>query len=333
MSEEVEDIDYVICKWDDRKVRGSLGKYVNQRWGKGSWDRYKEEFPDTPKMCEKYRYAITRNSGKHMKLPEYRKAASLRMLGDNNINHRSKTTTEERQSRSPFSKKFVSYSDDETIAKQQVSSFAKDAVKDRLTTSQYEYWLKITDGDEELAQNLYKERQRTFTLDKLRDKYGDEEALRRWNERQEKWKEKVFCDDMWIGQGRSKISDEFCNIIIERLNLTAFEKEKWIRYNKRNAFKYDLKIENLIIEFNGDYYHCNPNIKPYSDPSYFNKVKGKTSREVWEIDEKKRLLAVDKGFHVHIVWESDWKKDPEGCIEKIKEVHERVNGSSSLDVV
>lgn len=333
MSEEIEGIDYVTCKWDGRKIKANLVKYVNYHWGKGSWERYKEEFPDALNMCQKYREATTKNSGKHMKLPEYRLAASKNMLGENNINHRSKTTNEERRSRSPFSKKFVSYSDDEAIAKQQVSSFAKDAVKDRLTTSQYQYWLNFTNGDEELARELYKERQSTFTIEKLTRKYGEEEALRRWTERQEKWKQKVFCDGLWIGQGRSKVSDKFCDYVIESLGILNFEKEKHIRYEKTRAFKYDLRIQNLIIEFNGDYYHCNPNIEPYSDPSYFNKVKGKTSKEVWEADEKKILVAVNKGFHVHIVWETDWKKDPEGCIEKIKEVHERVNCSSSLDVV
>jgi hypothetical protein len=316
-----------------RRVKGSLGKYINGRWGKGSWDRYKVEFPDAPKMCEKYAVAISKNSGAHMKRPEYRMARSIKILGENNINHKSKTTKEERQHRSPFSKTFVSYSKDEEVAKKEVSSFAKKAIKNRLGVTQYEYWLKVANGDEKLASKLYKERQTTFTIDKLRQKYGEEEALRRWTERQEKWKKKVFCDDVWIGQGRSKVSDEFCDKVIEHLGITSFEKEKHIRYEKTRAFKYDLRIDNLIIEFNGDYYHCNPKIEPYSNPSYFNKVKKKTSSEIWKDDEKKNTLATSKGFYVHIVWESEWKDDPNACLEKIKMIYERVNHSSSLVTV
>lgn len=103
-----------------------------------------------------------------------------------------------------------------------------------------------------------------------------------------------------------------------------------IVYSKYRAFKYDLRIDNLIIEFNGDYYHCNPMLSPYSNPDYFNKVKKKTSKEIWEQDNIKNSLAESKGFFVHVVWESDWKTNKESCLQKIKEIHERINFSNSL---
>ena len=328
--EEAENIDYVICKWNNERVKGSLAKYINHRWGKGSWDLYKLEFPDTLKMCEKYRLAISKNSGKHMKLPKYKEILSKRMSGENNINHKSKATLEERRNRSPFSNKFTKYNNDEQVANKQVSDFAKKVANNRLTTTNYDYWLKFTNGNVDEANKLYKERQTTFSLEKLQAKYGKDEGYKRWSERQEKWKQKVFCDELWIGQGKSKICEDFCNQVIEILNVSDFEKEKHIRYNQKNAYKYDLRIKNLIIEFNGDYYHCNPTIKPYSNPEYFNKVKGKTSEQIWKEDDLKIKLARDKGFFVHIVWENDWRQNKERCLQKIKDIHERVNNSSSV---
>ena len=63
---------------------------------------------------------------------------------------------------------------------------------------------------------------------------------------------------------------------------------------------------NLIIEYNGDYWHCNP--KKY-DPDYFNQKKQKTAKELWEYDKNKIDLIKEKGYNLEIVWESDLKED------------------------
>jgi G:T-mismatch repair DNA endonuclease (very short patch repair protein) len=63
---------------------------------------------------------------------------------------------------------------------------------------------------------------------------------------------------------------------------------------------------NLIIEYNGDYWHCNP--KKYK-PDYFNQKKQKTAKELWEYDKNKIDLIRGKGYNLEIVWESDLKED------------------------
>ena len=63
---------------------------------------------------------------------------------------------------------------------------------------------------------------------------------------------------------------------------------------------------NLIIEYNGDYWHCNP--KKYN-PDYFNQKKQKTAKELWEYDKNKIDLIRGKGYNLEIVWESDLKED------------------------
>ena len=91
-------------------------------------------------------------------------------------------------------------------------------------------------------------------------------------------------------------------------------------YIVEHLFRVDTKIcdvfipsLNLIIEYNGDYWHCNP--KKY-DSDYFNQKKQKTAKELWEYDKNKIDLIKEKGYNLEIVWESDLKEDPK-LINKI----------------
>lgn len=81
-----------------------------------------------------------------------------------------------------------------------------------------------------------------------------------------------------------------------------------------------IPCKNVVVEFNGDYWHCNPRF--YKDPNktmnFYNKQM--TVSEVWERD-RKREEAIKKKLNCSfiIVWEDDWKNDPIGVINKIKE--------------
>ena len=63
---------------------------------------------------------------------------------------------------------------------------------------------------------------------------------------------------------------------------------------------------NLLIEYNGDYWHCNPK-KYISD--YLNVKKNKTAKEIWEYDKNKLDLAYNLGYSIEVIWESDYKKN------------------------
>lgn len=66
--------------------------------------------------------------------------------------------------------------------------------------------------------------------------------------------------------------------------------------------------KNLIIEFNGDYWHCNP-IK--YDENYFHKIKNKTANEIWEYDKNRIDLLTKKGYNLEVIWEYDYNKNPD----------------------
>lgn len=82
------------------------------------------------------------------------------------------------------------------------------------------------------------------------------------------------------------------------------------------SLKYDLYLinYNIIIEYNGDYWHCNPN-KYKSD--YFNRKKDMFAWELWEQDKRKKEIAEKKGYKLFIIWEADYKFNKEKEINNI----------------
>jgi G:T-mismatch repair DNA endonuclease (very short patch repair protein)/endogenous inhibitor of DNA gyrase (YacG/DUF329 family) len=69
---------------------------------------------------------------------------------------------------------------------------------------------------------------------------------------------------------------------------------------------------NLIIEYNGDYWHCNPN---KYNKDYLHPHKKKTSSEIWEDDRIRVDNIINYGYTLEVVWESDF--NPELTIQNI----------------
>lgn len=72
---------------------------------------------------------------------------------------------------------------------------------------------------------------------------------------------------------------------------------------------------NLIIEYNGDYWHCNP--LKYK-PKYHHKIKKMLAEDIWNYDKKKIDLIKNSGYNLEIVWETDFNKDPKLIYKIIK---------------
>lgn len=97
----------------------------------------------------------------------------------------------------------------------------------------------------------------------------------------------------------SKLEKRICNIFND-LNLSFIRQFHFSNYKH----PYDFKLLNthIIIEINGDFWHCNPNI--YNE-NYYHKIKHKTAKEIWE-DDKKHIEIANKHNHKVIeIWESD----------------------------
>lgn len=103
---------------------------------------------------------------------------------------------------------------------------------------------------------------------------------------------------------------------IGKLEHTTFTKPygKW-SHELNSYLVYDIKHNNCIIEFNGDYWHANPKLYESTDKLRNNK----TAEDIWKKDAKKLQIAIDHGFRVMVVWEYEYKKDKKGTIRKVIE--------------
>lgn len=69
-----------------------------------------------------------------------------------------------------------------------------------------------------------------------------------------------------------------------------------------------------IIEYNGDYWHANP--EKY-EKDFVLKQSGASAEEIWERDRLKICSANDRGFEVFTVWENEFITNPETVKEKL----------------
>lgn len=202
------------------------------------------------------------------------------------------------------------------------------------TETQLCYWIAKGYSEEE-AKNMLKDRQTTFSKKKLIEKYGEEEGIRVWKERNLKWSQKI---EELYKQGlfnrapkslnssqHSKICNTFIESLLEKCNtneIKSFKNRELLLRNKNNNIRlYDFTYLPIkkIIEFNGDYWHCNPKLY---EGSYYHNIKNMTAQEIWDYDKEKIELAKQNGYDILVIWENDYRKNPEKeiikCLEFIK---------------
>ena len=81
------------------------------------------------------------------------------------------------------------------------------------------------------------------------------------------------------------------------------------------TFIYDFVNDKVkkVIEFNGDYWHCNPT--KYNE-NYYHKHLKMYAKERWVNDRIRVEKTNDYGYQVLIIWESDYRKNPEQTLQK-----------------
>jgi hypothetical protein len=122
-----------------------------------------------------------------------------------------------------------------------------DKYKDILT-SQIGYWLK-KGYSEKVAKEKLSERQKTFTLDKCVEKYGEIEGVTKWKERQDNWVKSMKKTLLLNGNYKrdySKVEKELIDKILIKTNISNEEhqscnNEQFFIYDKptKNYYTYD----------------------------------------------------------------------------------------------
>lgn len=104
-----------------------------------------------------------------------------------------------------------------------------------------------------------------------------------------------------------KVKQDFKNIM--------FLKPELRLYSNETKYYYDFTIcdINKIIEFNGDYWHCNPNKYTFD---YIHKKSNKTASEIWDKDKNKIDCAIKNGYSLITIWEGEYRADKEKTIKK-----------------
>ena len=85
-----------------------------------------------------------------------------------------------------------------------------------------------------------------------------------------------------------------------------------------NGRQYDVfvKEKNLIIEYNGTYWHFDPKVY---DKNHYDKSSGKYAYEIWERDKIKMENAKKYGYNVLVIWEKEWQSSSDK-VEYIKKL-------------
>jgi G:T-mismatch repair DNA endonuclease (very short patch repair protein)/endogenous inhibitor of DNA gyrase (YacG/DUF329 family) len=244
---------------------------------------------------------------------------------------------------SPFSKKFKKYEElDDNETDEIINDLIEQANKTKDENGSYtcrlDYYLNQGMTEEE-AKNALSERQTTFSLDICIEKYGEEKGKEIWEERQRKWLNSL---DELSDEEKKRIYDAKVNALSNNYSKISFElfeklgkKDAFYGENeiviktKNGNFKPDFMYGNKIIEFYGDFWHANPlkfdenEIMKY--PSRINKNPMKAS-DIRKKDKFRNKELENAGFEILIVWEHDYKLDPEKEIQKCLEF---INGNEN----
>ncbi len=152
------------------------------------------------------------------------------------------------------------------------------------------------------------------------ERYGEEEGERRWKENIDR-----LLKASNIGKTASKISQELFWKIYNLIDINEREECEFFELSEKeftfyvyndniNFIKVDFKFKNYIIEFYGDYWHCNPN-KYKEDDKAPKTTKIKTVKDVWEKDKSRIKILEEKGYKCLIVWEDDYKKNKKEVVD------------------
>ena len=181
---------------------------------------------------------------------------------------------------------------------------------------------------------------RAVTLENMVVRHGEAEGHKKWDEYCAKQRYtcslEYFVKQYGETEGNIKyqdyiqtLSDNYKNLKpVSDISRQCFQElSKYftgndIFYNEdeytlgRYHLDYYDKMLNVVIEFNGDYWHMNP--KKYS-ANDVNSVRSLTASEIWEFDKKRQDFIKSNlpGCIFIVVWEADYRQDPENCIKNV----------------
>ena len=241
---------------------------------------------------------------------------------ENNPGHRSKTTEEERRRRSPMCIEYWEWKypemteDERRDLWQNHVNLIKTKLKNPVNQPKcVEHWLAKGYSIEQ-AKQIISDSQRTFSKEICISKYGKDDGEKIFKARQEKWQKslrKTLTRD-GTQPPQSIIARGLIRDICKSLSIDVPARERYITDRKTGRnYAIDFTWKDKMIEFNGDYWHCNP--KKYKQ-DFYNKSKQKYASEIWEYDRLKQQCIIDHGYKLLVLWESECKENYAESLQK-----------------
>ena len=248
------------------------------------------------------------------------------LSGENNPSHSSKVDYSERQKRTPFSIEFYrkKYDSEEKAQKayDEFIEFHSQNQKKIDSVMYIKHWTNLGYSKEE-ARKKVREKCVSNGIDYYIKRYGEIEGPEKYYQRMEKWEKSIH--GKMPGSVYSNMSFEFFTEIVkdreDRERFMFGAKEKIIKDEETHSFFYPVDffdtVSNKIIEFNGDYWHANPEMFEADD--VLSLSRNQIAKNIREKDNIKIQNLEKKGYKVLVIWEREWTKDKKGTIQKCKD--------------
>ena len=187
----------------------------------------------------------------------------------------------ERNSRRPIRKEYwikQGYTEEESIElahqtkvknNKKGSNNSKESNVRRVTSKRCIEYFVVRGYSESEASLMVSNNQTLFSKEICIEKYGLEEGTIIWRSRQDSWQatlnsksdeEKARINRLKLGKGYVVSKAE--NILLQNLILTipSIIHQFTLVDNDKKQYVYDFMFNNKIIEYNGDFWHCNPKL-------------------------------------------------------------------------
>jgi len=146
--------------------------------------------------------------------------------------------------------------------------------------------------------------------------------------------ENLFYSDEWQNENRANFSGGVSNLEIQVVKelvkipeikdsfyyASGNKQANFINYDTKRNYRVDFfnKEYNIVIEIQGDYWHCNPDIYSHD---YFHKHKKKIAQDIWK-EEEVKVSLIEKEYSCTYVeiWEKDWKDNQKLVIDRVKRI-------------
>ena len=316
----VKNYSFKTKKWSE------LEYWIERGWSYDNalveLDRRNQEIKQRNRLCEEYwvnkgyskeesKLEISKQQKKSSKCVKTRHGKSKKML-------REKGHSEEEIKRiclTPTNTEFwvnKGYSENEAkniISKNQTEASKQVDFEKRLIPSNIEYW--VTKGFNYQQSKLkVTERQTTFSLDICIQKYGEEDGLKRFNERQIKWLTNYKRTNF------SKISQTLFWDILETEPTIKNNNIFFATYNKGNIDnsgknnEYRLKLLNGVIL--PDFFDLDNKKIIEFDGTYYHRLTPENSLR----EDKRDRMILESGYEMLHITETEYKNNKQEIIKK-----------------